>query len=214
MNKKYLLGSAFAALAATVPTALYAQQLPPPVVAVLDTNQIFRTCAQCVVANTNIQQQLTALQQRVQALQAQIQGEEQQLNTLVRGLNGAQPDAALTARINAFQQTQQNAQREIDATRDRIQRTANYVEQQIGQRIRPALTTVMQQRGATVVLDRGQLLDASPALDITPAVLAIVNQNTAPLSVTLPPAPPPAAGSPPAPATPGTPAPRPRPQGR
>ncbi len=213
MKKTIILGAAFVALAATAPAVLNAQQLPAPVIAVVNTDQIFGTCTQCVAANTQIQAQATQLQQRVQALQTQIQNEGQQLEPLVRALNGAQPDAALTTRINNFQTLQQNAEREITATRERIQRNLNFVRQQIGERVRPAIATVSQQRGATVVLDGSSLLSASPALDITTAVLAIVNQNTAPFNVNAPaptPAPAAAGRTPPPSAQPN----RPRPQGR
>lgn len=219
MKTKILLGAAFVALAATAPAVLQAQQLPAPVIAVVNTDQIFSTCTQCAAAQTQIQGQATALQQRVQTLQTQIQTEGNALEPLVRALNGAQPDAALSARIQAFQTMQQNAEREITASRQRIERNLNFVRQQIGQRIQPALQTVAQQRGASVILDTSQLLLNSPALDVTPAVLAIVNQNTTPLNVNAPPPPAqPARAGTPAPARPATPAPaqpnRPRPQGR
>lgn len=216
MKKKIILGSAIAALAIAAPVALSAQQLPAPVIAVVDLEEIFRTCAQCAAASTQLQQQGTALQQRVQALQAQIQSEGQALEPLVRALNGAQPDAALSARINSFQTLQQNAEREIGGSRERIQRNINFVRAQIGERVRPAVATVAQQRGANVVMDAGSLISAAPALNITPAVLAIVNQTNTPFNVNAPvqaaPGAPPAAGARPAPAQPQPN--RPRPQGR
>ncbi|HVQ08764.1 MAG TPA: OmpH family outer membrane protein [Allosphingosinicella sp.] len=212
MKKKIILGSAVAALAVAAPIALRAQQLPAPVIAVVDLEEIFRTCTQCAVANTGLQQQVTALQARAQTLQTQIQTEGGQLEPLVRALNGAQPDAALATRINAFQAMQQNAEREIGASRERIQRNGNFVRAQIGERVRPAVATVAQQRGATVVMDAGTVVSASPALNITPAVLAIVNQNNAAFNLNAPaPTAQPAAGRPPA----AQPQPnRPRPQGR
>jgi outer membrane protein len=213
MKTKILLGSAIAALAIAAPVALRAQQLPAPVIAVVDIDEIFRTCTQCVAANTALQGQGNQLQQRAQTLQQQIQAEGTQLEPLVRALNGAQPDAALTTRINQFQTMQQNAEREIGASRERIQRNIQFVRQQIGERVRPAVSTVAQQRGATVVLDAGGLVTSSPALNITPAVLAIVNQNSTAFNVNAPaqaPAAQPGARPTPAPAQPG----RPRPQGR
>jgi outer membrane protein len=212
MKTKILLGSAIAALAIAAPVALRAQQLPAPVIAVVDIDEIFRTCTQCAAANTALQGQGTRLQQRAQALQTQIQTEGTALEPLVRALNGAQPDAALTARINAFQATQQNAEREIGAGREGIQRNINFVRQQIGERVRPAVSTIAQQRGATVVLDAGSLVTSSPALNITPAVLAIVNQNSTAFNVNAPAAP---AAQQPTGARPTPPPPtRPRPQGR
>jgi len=217
--KKLIFASALAALA--LPAAAQAQQLPAPVIAVINTEQVVETCTVCVAANTQLQAQGNQLQTRAQQLSTQIQTEGTALQGLVNALpQGQQPDAALAARIQAFQSLQQNADQEIGAGRERIQRNVAFVRQQIGQRIRPALTTVMQQRGATLVLDRGSVLDASPTLDITAAVLAIVNQNTAALNVNAPPPQQqPAAQRPgqPAgqrPATPQPQQPRPRPQGR
>ena len=216
MKTKITLGAAFVALAATAPAVLQAQQLPAPVIAVVNTDQIFSTCTQCAVAQSQIQAQATQLQQRVQALQTQIQTEGSALEPLVANQTPEQvrANAALTTRIQNFQTLQQNAEREITTSRERIQRNLTFVRQQIGQRVQPAIATVQAQRGATIVVDSSQVLASSPALDITPAVLAIVNQNGTPLNVNAPaqatPAPAGARPATPAPAQPN----RPRPQGR
>ena len=204
------LAAATAALM-ILPAAVSAQPLPAPVIAVVNVEQVFETCTQCAAANTQLQAQGTQLQQRAQQLGAQIQAEATALQPLAAALNGAQPDAALATRIQNYQTMQQNAEREIAAGRERIERNLNFVRQQIGQRLRPAIATVMQQRGATVVLNRGNIIDAAPALDITPAVLALVNQNTTPLNLNAP-APQQQPAATPAPAQPQQP--RPRPQGR
>lgn len=212
MKTKIILGGAFVALAATAPAVLQAQPLPAPVIAVVNTDQIFSTCTVCAAAQAQIQAQANTLQQRVQALQTQIQTEGTALEPLVANKTPEQirADAALATRIQNFQTMQQNADREVTQSRERIQRNLNFVRQQIGQRIQPALQTVSAQRGATVVIDSSQALISSPALDITAPVLAIVNQNTTPLNVNAP-APTPAPASPTA--TPATPN-RPRPAGR
>ncbi len=216
MKTKILLGAAFVALAATAPAVLQAQQLPAPVIAVVNTDQIFSTCTQCTTATAQLQTQATALQARVTQLQTEIQTENNALEPLVRALNGAQPDAALTTRIQNFETRRQNADREVTQSRQRIERNLQFVRQQIGERIRPAIQTVQQQRGASIVMDASQVLVSAPTLDITAAVLAIVNQNNTPLNVNAPP--PPAAPAPAGARPPATPAPaqpnRPRPQGR
>jgi Skp family chaperone for outer membrane proteins len=210
MNR-YYFSSALAALAFATPAAVQAQPLPAPVIAVVNLDQIFGTCTQCAAANTQLQAQGSALQTRAQTLANQIDAEARAIQPLVNAIPaGGQPDAALAARIQGFQQMQQNADREVSAERERIQRNIAFVRQQIGTRIQPAITTVMQQRGATVVMDRAGLITASPTLDITPAVLAIVNQNNTPLNINAPPPQQPAAAPTPAQPQPN----RPRPQGR
>jgi outer membrane protein len=212
MNK-LTFGALAAATAIFLPFAVQAQQLPPAVVGVVDTDTIVRTCTQCAAANTQLQAQVQQLQQRAQALRNPLAAEEQALTQVVSALpQGQQPDAALTARIQTFQTNQQNAQREVATRQEQIERNVQFVRQQIGQRVQPAIQQVMQQRGATIVIDRGATLNIAPTVDLTPAVLAIVNQNATPLNVNAPPpaqpaATPPAAQQPPA-------QPQRRPQGR
>ena len=216
MNK-YLFSTAMAAIALSAPVASPAQQLPAPVIAVVNVEQIVATCTACAAANGQLQAQVTALRTRAQQLQTQLSTEETALQAAVNALpQGQQPDAALQARINSFNTVRQNAQTELQAGQQRLQNNVDYVHQQEGERIRPAILTVMQQRGATVVLDRASLIEAAPTVDVTAAVLAIVNQNAAAFNVNAPAQPAPARpGAAPAATTPGaaTP-PRPRPQGR
>jgi Skp family chaperone for outer membrane proteins len=187
MNK-FTFGAAAAALALTLPVAAQAQQLPPAVVGVVDTDRIMRECTVCAAANTQLQAQLTQLQQRAEALRTPIQTEGQAIETALRALpQGQQPDAALSQRIQAFQTQQQSAQQEIGTRQQQVERNVAFVRQQVGQRIEPAIQQVMQQRGATIAVDAGATLAISPTVDITPAVLAVVNQNTTPLNVNAPP---------------------------
>jgi outer membrane protein len=207
--------AATAAALAFMPIAAQAQNLAPAVVAVVDVDRIVATCTVCAAANTQLQAQVTTLQQRATQLGTPLQTEEQAIRTAIGALpQGQQPDAALQNRIRAFQTSQQNAQNELNQGQERIQRNVAFVRQQIGQRIQPAIVTVMQQRGATIAVERGATLAINPSVDVTDAVLAIVNQNAAALNIN---APAPAAQPGATPATPAQPQQqqqRPRPQGR
>lgn len=186
--KRLTFGTLAAASAMLLPLAAQAQQLPPAVVGVVDTDQIIRTCTVCAAANTQLQALAQQLQQRAEALGTPLRTEEQALSQAVNALpQGGQPDAALTQRIQTFQTNQQNAAREIEGRQQQLQRNIAFVRQQIAERVRPAIQQVMQQRGATVVLDAGTTLSAAPTIDMTAAVLAVVNQNTAPLNINAPP---------------------------
>ncbi len=181
-------GALAAATALILPLAAQAQQLPDARVGVVDSDRIIRECTVCVAANTQLQGQVTQYQQREQALGTPLQTEEQALQTAVNAIpQGQQPNAALTQRIQAYQTNRQNAARELEGRQAQLQRNVAFVRQQIAQRIQPAIQQVAQQRGATVVVDRGASLFVAPAVDLTPAVLAVVNQNTAPLNVNAPP---------------------------
>ena len=195
MNK-LTFGAAAAALALSIPMAAHAQQLPSAVIGVVDTDRVIRECTVCVAANGQLQGQLQQLQQRAQQLSTPLQTEGQAIEAAIRALpQGQQPDATLSRRVQTFQTQQQTAATEVQTRQNQIERNVAFVRQQIGQRLQPAIQQVMTQRGATLIVDRGSALGASPTLDITPAVLAIVNQNTAPLNVNAPPPQQPAAAA-------------------
>lgn len=186
--KKLTLATATATLALALPFAAQAQTLPPAIVAVVNTDRILQQCTVCVSANQQLQAQVQQLQQRAQALGTPLQTEEQALSTALRGLtSGQQPDAALQQRIQTFQTGQQNAQRELATRQEQIQRNVAFVRQQLGQRIEPAVTQVMRQRGANIAMDSSATLAIAGAVDVTDAVLAVVNQNTAAVNVNAPP---------------------------
>src|SRR5688500_8008849 len=171
-----------------LPFAAQAQQLPDARVGVVDSDRIIRECTVCVAANTQLQGQVTQYQQREQALGTPLQTEEQALQTAVNAIpQGQQPNAALTQRIQAYQTNRQNAARELEGRQAQLQRTVGFVRPQIAQRLQPAIQQVAQQRGATIVVDRGASLFVAPTVDLTASVLALVNQNTSPLNVNAPP---------------------------
>jgi outer membrane protein len=216
MNK-YLLSSALAGLALATPMAVSAQAIPAAVIAVVDRDRIATTCTQCAAANAQLQAQVQQYQAREAQLTAPLQSEGAAIQTAINAIpQGGQPDPALRTRIQTFQGNQQAAERELSQRQEQLRRNQQYLVQQIVTRMDPLVGQVTRERGANLAVDVSTTLAHNPALDITDAVLALMNQNAAPYSVTAPApqtaAPPAATPRPSAPA-PTTPA-RPRPQGR
>jgi Skp family chaperone for outer membrane proteins len=183
MNK-LTFGAALAVIAAAMPAAASAQRLSAQPIAVVDSDRIFRECTACRAAQTQLQTQLQQAQQRAQQLTAPLQTEGQSIQTAVNALNGRQPDAALTARIQALQTKQNTANQELSGREQTLRSTQQHVQQQIGTRLGPIINTVMAARGAAIVVDRGATLAVSPALDITNDVLAQLNQQLPSVSIT------------------------------
>jgi outer membrane protein len=183
MNR-LIIGSALAALTLAIPAAAPAQRLSAAVVAVVDSERVFRECTACRAAAAQLQSQAKQLQSRAQTLGQPLQTERQSIETAVRGLAGKQPDAALQQRIQAFSTKQNTAEQEIARGRQNLQSIQQHVNQQIGTRLGPIINQVMQTRGASVVVDKGSTLANSPALDVTNDVLAQLNQQLPSVSVT------------------------------
>lgn len=187
MNK-FTFGAAVAALALAVPAAAPAQNLPAAVIAVVDTERVVQQCTACVAANQQLTAQRTQIQQRAEQLGQPLRTEETALQAAVRAVPaGQQPDAALQQRIQTFTTQREAAQREIGGRTEGWERNVAFVQQQIGQALQPVVTQVMQQRGANVAVERGATISSAPALDITDAVLAGLNQRLTTLNVNAPP---------------------------
>ena len=95
--------------ALAVPATVSAQRVPAASIAIVDSGKIYSECTACVAARTQLQSQATALQTRQKTLTDQLRPEGQQLETAVAALSGKQPDAALQARIKAFQDKERAA---------------------------------------------------------------------------------------------------------
>lgn len=182
---KYFHAAALvAALFAATPAV--AQSVPAAKVGVVDLDRIGRECTACRTASAALQSQVTTFNSRRQALAGQLQPERQTLTTAVTALNGKEPDAALRARIAAFQQKEGAAQQELERTQNQIQRNQAYVGQQVNAKLVPLLQPAMDRRGANVLLDSGSALRFSTPLDITNDVLTALNGVLTTVSTTAP----------------------------
>lgn len=191
--KLKLLASA-AALAAipaiAISTSHAQQRVPAAAVAVVDTDRIYRECTACQAAQVQIQGLLTAARTRAQQLGTPLQTEAQsieQAGAALRNQTGAArttAEAALSTRLQQFQQRQTAAQQEIAGLEQNIQSTQRNVINQINARLNPIVSQVMTQRGANVAVDVGATLAHSAALNVTDQVLALLNQQLPSVSVT------------------------------
>ncbi|HEY0148562.1 MAG TPA: OmpH family outer membrane protein [Allosphingosinicella sp.] len=188
--KKIILGTAVAALSMSLPGVAVAQRAPGAVIVVVDTDRIYRDCNACRVAQTQLQTQATALQQRAQTLGTPIQTEMQSIQqaaTAARAQAGAArttAEAALQQRLQRLQQQETTANQEIQRGEQTLRSTQAHVLQQINVRLNPIINTVMTQRNANVALDVNATLARAQGLDVTDAVLALLNQQLPSVSVT------------------------------
>ena len=187
--KKIVMGAAIA-LSLAVPAASFAQRAPNAQIVVVDTERVYRECTACRAAQTQLQSLGTQLQQRAQQLGQPIETELQSIQqaaTAARNTTGA-------ARTTAEQQLQQRAQRleaqrttaqqELARMEQNIRSIQAHVSQQVSSRLMPIITQAMNNRGATVVIDKGGALASAPAIDITNDVLTALNQQLPSVSVT------------------------------
>lgn len=175
-NTKTIIAAIAAAGVTFGAGAAVAQTLADAKVAVVDVERVMSTCTACVAARGQLQTQQTQLQQFAQQQSAPLQTERTAIETAIRAANG-KPDPALQTRIEAFQRRAEPVQRSIAEREQTLRRNAQYVDQQVAERLGPVIEQVANQRGATVALSKSSLLFSATAADITDPVLAALNQQ-------------------------------------
>ncbi|MDR6850905.1 outer membrane protein [Sphingomonas sp. BE123] len=187
-NTKTFLAALAVAGAAAGAGAATAQTLADAKVAVVDVERVMATCAACVSARTQLQTQQTQFQQFAQQQSAPLQTERTAIEAALRAANGKQ-DAALDARVQAYQKKAEPVQRVIAEREQVLRRNAQYVDQQITARLLPVIEQVANQRGATIAVPKNSLLFSATAADITDPVLAALNQQLPTVNTVAPPPP-------------------------
>lgn len=183
--KTLLVSAAFAA-AFLAPSVASAQTVPGAIVAVVDLQRVTDDCNACKTAKAALQGQVTAEQNREKTLGTPLQTEQQSIQSAIDALKGKDPDAALQARIKAFQSRAQQAQDDVTRARQQLQTNESYVQKQIAEKLGPIYQQVMQRRGANVLLEVGSTLATSTSVDVTNDVLAALNAALPTLDTTAP----------------------------
>ncbi|HEY0437660.1 MAG TPA: OmpH family outer membrane protein [Phenylobacterium sp.] len=120
----------------------------------------------------------TRMKQIVDQANAELNGEKTQLDNEAKALDARrastdqntweQQAAAIQVRANAWQRKAQLRDREIQATDQKA-------ENRIFQEMEPLIKQVFQQRACSILLNRGSIVVANPAMDITPQVVTALN---------------------------------------
>lgn len=186
---KNLILTAAAAAAFAMPAAAQAQALPPAIVAVVDLEKVSTQCNACKTALASLRSQAATLQSREKALATPLNTEKASIQSAIDALKGAEPDAALQARIRAFQAKQQSGSDELAKGQQQIQNNSRYVQQQIQDKLNPIYSQVMQKRGATILVDVGTTLATAASLDVTNDVITSLNAVLPSVSTNAPSAP-------------------------
>ena len=185
MNKLLLLSSALA-VSLVIPAAANAQAIPGAIVAVVDLQKVSESCNACKTAAAALRSRATAFESRRAALAAPLQTEGKAIQAAVDALKGKDPDAALQARIKAWQAKQQQGAEELQRDAQQLERDQTYVNQQIRDKLNTVYTPVMQRRGANIIVEIGTTLASSANLDVTNDVLAALNTALPTIATTAP----------------------------
>ena len=119
-----------------------------------------------------------------QTLTNQLRPEGEAIQAAIQALAGKAPDAALRARVQAFQKKQDDANQELSRGQQNIQSIQANVVRQINAQLTPVINQVMTTRGANLAVDQNATLAHSQATNVTADVLAGLNRVLPSVSLT------------------------------
>ena len=186
---KNMLMIAASAVALMVPAAASAQAVPAAVIAVVDLDKVTTDCTACKTASAALRSKSTALQNQAKSLSTPLETEGKSIQAAIDALKGAEPDAALKARVQAFETKRQSAAATYQKGQEQLQRDQQYIQKQIGDKLGPIYSAVMQKRGANVLLEVGSTLATAQSVDVTADVTAALNVALPSIATTAPVAP-------------------------
>lgn len=172
--------------ASALPAPALAQSAPAATIIVVDIERVVSQSAAGKQAMGEIQGKVTALQTRANALQGQLKTEADAIQAGQANKSLAGP--ALETRVKAFGDKQQSAQQEVGRLENEIQRSRQFVLQQISDGVGPIVSQIMKERGANIALPKGATLQHAAALDVTAEVISRLDKSLPKVSTTPPPA--------------------------
>jgi Skp family chaperone for outer membrane proteins len=183
---KTLLVSAALAASMLAPSVANAQAIPGAVIAVVDLERVTRDCNACKTASAALRSQAQSLQTRQQTLAAPLEAERKSIQAAIDALKGTEPNAALKARVTAFQTKQQQGAQEIQRQEQQVQRNQQYIQKQVVDKLGPIYQQVMTKRGANVMMEAGSTLATATSVDVSNDVLAALNTSLPSIQTTAP----------------------------
>ena len=178
---KFMTAAAIAApLALAAPAA--AEVATADLNAAVDQSSAMKAAAQQI--QTTYKAQIDAFNARQQALQGQLQPLAQELQTLQA--NSATAPATLQTKAQAFQQRRDAAQKELAGLSAAFQRPLAYAQEQVVDKLDEAVKAAMTAKNVTILLRPDAVFTALPAGDLTPDIIAQLNNQVKTVSVTPP----------------------------
>ena len=162
--------------------AVSAQQLKPAVIAVIDSRRLFSES----LVSKDIRQQLTSISQTFAAEENKVKegllAEKQQIDnqkSLMAQEAYEDKYAQLKARADQLNRTADIHQKQLNVAQVRANRELQRV-------LTPIIQKVSEKRGATVVLEKAQIVYQQAGLDITTEVVESLDRELPTLKVELP----------------------------
>lgn len=158
------------------------QQLPTVVMAIVDVQRIMRVSAASVSIRDQIDQVRSGFQADLDAKEERLRKTDEDL----KRQRAILAPAAFEEKRKAFEEEVLGVQREVQGRNSVIERAIGDATAQIREKLIPILAAIMEERGASVLLDKSQVLVSDKNLEVTTAALNRLNKSLPEVTVEIP----------------------------
>lgn len=196
-NMKKTLSAVFAFSAVLIASIANAQSIPEAKIAIVDNRMINTNAAVALDINRQVQKIQTDMQTEVQNKGNELRVEEEEL----AGQKAIMPPENYNQKAQEFQQKVVAYQRDVQVKSRLLEVAIANAQAEVERALKPILQKILQETGATILLEKAFVLEQAPGLDVTTRVIEELDLVLPTITVTLPEAPAvPAAAAAPAPA--------------
>ncbi len=185
LSTKKLLVLLAAVTAFVAGTTALAQEIPNAKIIVVDTRLISTNSAVAQDMNRQVNQINTDLAAEIQAQEAELLAEQQELQQQQALL----PPEVYNQRDQEFRLKVSQHQQNLQQKQLRLERAFMDANDEVQRALKPILQNVLQQTGATMMIEKSNVMEQIPGLDVTTRVIEQLDLALPTLEIELPPEP-------------------------
>jgi outer membrane protein len=171
-----------------------AQTIPVAKIAIIDNRTISANAAVAIDINRQVTQIRADMQAELQTKGNELRAEEESL----KGQSAIMPQEAYNQKVQEFQQKAAGYQRDVQIKSQQLEIAIANANTEVERALKPILQKILQETGATMLMEKALVLEQMPGLDVTTRVVEELDLAMPSTTVVLPEVP--AAAAAPAPA--------------
>ena len=160
-----------------------AQEIPAARTAIVDNRLIGQNAAVAIDINRQINQLSTELQAEITTTGNALAEEEQTL----KAQSAIMPQEAYNQRAEEFQRKAVEYQQDVNQKRRQLELAIANAQAEVDRALKPIRQKVLQDTGATMLMDKTLVLEQVPGLDVTTRIIEQLDISLPSIIVELPP---------------------------
>ncbi|MDG1859590.1 MAG: OmpH family outer membrane protein [Emcibacteraceae bacterium] len=182
-NMKYFYAAVLTVVSMiTASEVAIAQTIPAAKIAIVDNGIISSNAAVAIDINRQVRQIRADMQADLQTKGNALRAEEESL----KSQSAIMPPEAYNQKVQEFQQKAAGYQRDVQIKSQQLEVAIAQANAEVERALKPILQKILQDTGATMLMEKALVLEQAPGLDVTTRVVEGLDLALPSLTVVLP----------------------------